>query len=158
MELQKEPQALQLQAVKFSIHREAAEPDLGGANPTQTVPNVSPAVRGHRCAASSDTERRSVLPVPSQRLLGAPGGLLTPFPGSSEREAPQGPFGLFSAVRAPFHGPSLLRGERLRGDGSASPERPAGRAARPCRACARAWRGGFGGRAAPGPGGLWGRR
>lgn len=90
MELQKEPQALHLQAVTFSIHRGAAQPDLAGANPAQPVPNMSPA------AGSSDTEL--LLNLPSAALL---------------RDSSRS-----SAARALLRGASAWRdcGERPRGE------------------------------------------
>lgn len=167
MEL-KEPQALHLQAVKFNIHREAAQPDLGGANPTQTVPNVSPPVREHRYTDSSDPERRSVPPslpntsgilrdssrpsqaAPSGRRLGGRLGssLHAALLSAAEAAAPQpceapgeGPKGQNSAI-------SEKSTQRCRGQGRA----PALTAHARAGLAGRVWRAsGTEGRAAPGP-------
>lgn len=152
MELQKEPQALHLQAVKFSIHRGAARPDLGGANPTETDPSVSAAAREQRCADSRDTERRPVLPGASSAILrdssrpsrAAPSGRRhSGHSGSAFLSAPPqrgGTRGEGGEPRIPLSG---ALGERGRGQGRAPLPRMR----------AQGWRGGLGGRAAPGPGG-----
>ncbi|KAL2304521.1 hypothetical protein Nmel_013275 [Mimus melanotis] len=83
MELQKEPQALHLQAVKSITSTEGPHRQTWQVPAAPSQSRTCPQPLG-----SGDTERSSALPGPSQRLLGNAAGLLTPFPASSERDAP----------------------------------------------------------------------
>lgn len=129
---QTEPQALHLQAVKFSIHP-------GAANPSQAVRNVSPAARELRCAGSSDTER-SVLPsVPdtsSGTLRDSPRPS-RPAPSGRSHSGPSGSSphaALLSAAKTAPPQPCEPQGEEPRSQNSAISEKSAPRCRGPGRA------------------------